>query len=48
MIFNLGNMLLMAAVSVAGMWVAFPASIGIGLLLSQLVGLTGKATGNPR
>jgi glucose uptake protein len=47
MIFNLGNMLLMGATSVAGMSVAFPLSLGIALLMNTLLGLTGKATGNP-
>jgi glucose uptake protein len=46
MIFNLGNMLLLAAVSVAGMTVAFPASIGIALILSTLLGVFGNQAGN--
>src|ERR1051325_9250057 len=47
LIFNLGNMLLMGATSVASMSVAFPLSLGTALLVSTLLGLTGKATGNP-
>src|SRR5436309_4511562 len=47
MIFNLGNMLLLAATSVAGMSVAFPLALGTGLLVSTLVGLAAKPTGNP-
>src|SRR5882724_176412 len=47
MIFNLGNMLLMGATSVAGMSVAFPLSLGTGLLVTTLLGLLAKPTGNP-
>ena len=39
MIFNLGNMLLMAATSVAGMSVAFPLALGTGLLLTTAIGM---------
>src|SRR3984893_5335561 len=47
MIFNLGNMLLMGATSVAGMSVAFPLSLGVGILVTTLLGVAAKATGNP-
>jgi glucose uptake protein len=46
MIFNLGNMLLMAAVSVAGLSVAFPMTMGISLLIGTLIGIIGKTSGN--
>ena len=45
-IFNLGNMLLMAAVSVAGLAVSFPMTMGVGLLLGTALGVAGKATSN--
>src|SRR5579884_1153118 len=35
-IFNLGNMLLLAAVSVAGMTVAFPIVMGLGLIVASI------------
>jgi glucose uptake protein len=46
MIFNLGNMLLMAAVSIAGLSVAFPMTMGIALLMGTAVGYIGHASGN--
>ena len=46
MVFNLGNMLLMAAVSVAGMSVAFPMTMGIALLLGTGLGVAGRPAGN--
>jgi glucose uptake protein len=46
-IFNLGNMLLMAAVSVAGLSVAFPMTMGLALLLATALGVAGRATSNP-
>lgn len=36
-IFNLGNMLLMSSVSVAGMSVAFPAAIGTGIIVASIL-----------
>jgi glucose uptake protein len=39
-IFNLGNMLLLAGVSVTGMTLAFPASLGCALIVSSLWGFT--------
>ena len=46
-IFNFGNMLLMGAVSVAGLAVAFPMGMGIAVLMGTVVGLAGKPVGNP-
>jgi glucose uptake protein len=45
-IFNFGNMLLMSAVSVAGMAVAFPAAFGIALIVSTVINMFGGPTGN--
>src|ERR1039458_1486705 len=47
-IFNLGNMLLMGAVSVAGLAVAFPMGMGIAVLIGTVLGFAGKPAGNPR
>jgi glucose uptake protein len=46
-IFNLGNMLLMGAVSIAGISVAFPIAMGIGVMLSAALGILVKSGGNP-
>jgi glucose uptake protein len=46
MLFNLGNMLLMGAVSVAGMAVAFPMTAGFALLLGTVIGSAGRPAGN--
>ena len=46
LIFNLGNMLLMAAVSVAGLSVAFPMGMGVALLLGSGLGIGGGPAGN--
>src|ERR1039458_392504 len=46
LIFNLGNMLLMAAVSVAGLSVAFPMGMGVALLMGSGLGLAGGPAGN--
>ena len=46
MIFNLGNMLLMAAVSVSGLAVAFPMGMGMALLLGTGLGIAGRPAGN--
>ena len=45
-IFNLGNMLLMGAVAVAGMSVAFPIAVGVAIMLSAALGILVKAGGN--
>jgi glucose uptake protein len=41
LIFNLGNMLLMGAVSVAGLAVAFPMGMGVALLVGSGLGIAG-------
>lgn len=46
-VFNLANMLLMAAISVAGMAVAFPISIGLALILGVVMNYMIKPAGNP-
>jgi glucose uptake protein len=46
-IFNFANMLLMAAVSVAGMAVAFPMALAVAVLMGTAVGSIAHATGNP-
>lgn len=46
-IFNLGNMFLLGAVSIAGISVAFPISLGIGVLFSAALGVLVKSGGNP-
>jgi glucose uptake protein len=46
LIFNLGNMLLMAAVSVCGLAVAFPMGMGMALLLRTALGIAGPPAGN--
>ncbi len=46
-IFNLGNMLLLAAISVAGLAVALPAGLGTTLVVSVVVGFFVQPKGNP-
>lgn len=46
-IFNFANMLLLAAVSVAGMAVAFPMSMAIAVLVGTAMGSVAHAAGNP-
>jgi glucose uptake protein len=46
-IWNLGTLLLVAAISVAGMSVAFPIGGGIGWTLGILINYIGKPEGNP-
>ena len=46
MIFNLGNMLLLGAVSVSGLAVAFPMTMGFALLLGTGLGIAGRPAGN--
>jgi glucose uptake protein len=46
-IFNLANILLVAAISIAGMSVAFPVGIGIALVLGVLVNYLLNPRGNP-
>lgn len=46
-IFNLGNILLVAAISIAGMAVAFPIGIGLALVLGVLTNYAATPVGNP-
>ncbi|MDP2060715.1 MAG: GRP family sugar transporter, partial [Flavobacteriaceae bacterium] len=46
-IFNLANILLVAAIAIAGMSVAFPVAIGIALVLGVLVNYIAFPQGNP-
>ena len=46
-VFNLGNILLSAAVSLAGMTVAFPLGVGIALVLGVIVNYFGAPKGDP-
>ncbi|MGA9626723.1 MAG: hypothetical protein WBL65_19110 [Bryobacteraceae bacterium] len=46
-IFNLGNMILMSAISVAGMAVAFPMGIGVATIVGTILAYVAKSTGNP-
>lgn len=46
-IFNLANILLVAAIAIAGMSVAFPVGIGIALVLGVLVNYMDNPQGNP-
>jgi glucose uptake protein len=46
-IFNISYMLLMAAISVAGMAVAFPVALGFALLVGILMSQLGQRTANP-
>jgi glucose uptake protein len=46
-IFNLANMLIVAAISVAGMAVAFPVGIGLALIIGVVLSYLGHPVGNP-
>ena len=46
-IFNLANMLLVAAITVAGMAVAFPVGIGLALVIGVVLNYLIKPQGNP-
>ena len=46
-IFNLGNLLLVAAISVAGMAVAFPIGAGLALVIGAVINYTISPKGNP-
>ena len=46
-IFNLANILIVAAISIAGMSVAFPVGIGIALVLGMIINYIGMPQGNP-
>jgi glucose uptake protein len=47
MVFNLGNLLLVAAISVAGMAVAFPLGAGLALVIGAILNYAISPTGNP-
>src|SRR5580698_2226818 len=47
MIFNLGNLLLVAAISVAGMAVAFPVGAGVALVIGAMLNYIVSPAGNP-
>ena len=46
-IFNLGNLLLVAAISVAGMAVAFPIGAGLALVIGAVINYIISPKGNP-
>ena len=46
LLFNLANMLLMGAVSVAGMAVAFPMTMGVAVVLATATGFVSRPAGN--
>lgn len=46
-IFNIANILLVAAIAIAGMSVAFPVAIGIALVLGTIVNYVANPQGNP-
>lgn len=46
-LFNLANILLVAAIAIAGMSVAFPTGIGIALILGVIVNYMARPEGNP-
>src|ERR1700761_3051155 len=46
-IFNAANILLSAAIAIAGMAVAFPIGIGLALILGVLINYLGSSKGNP-
>ena len=47
LIFNLGNMLLIAGMSLVGMSIAFPIGLGIAMVVGALVAHTVRSQGNP-
>lgn len=47
-VFNAANILLAAAISIAGLSVAFPVGIGLALVLGVIVNYMGSAKGNPQ
>lgn len=47
MVFNIANLLIVAAISIAGMAVAFPVGIGIALVLGVLVNYMANPIGDP-
>jgi glucose uptake protein len=47
LVFNLGNMILMSAISVAGMAMAFPVGIGVAIVVGTSLAYAAKSTGSP-
>ena len=47
MVFNAANILLVAAIAIAGMAVAFPVGIGLALVLGVILNYVEEAKGNP-
>lgn len=46
-IFNAANILLSAAIAIAGLSVAFPVGVGLALVLGVIINYVGQKTGNP-
>jgi glucose uptake protein len=46
-IFNISNILLVAAIAIAGMSVAIPLGVGVALILGVLINYLGSAKGDP-
>lgn len=46
-IFNIANLLVVAAIDLAGMAIAFPIAIGLALVLGVVINYMGEATGDP-
>jgi glucose uptake protein len=46
-IFNLANMILMSAISVAGMAVAFPVGIGVATIVGTILAFVARSSGSP-
>ncbi|MGA2725188.1 MAG: AcrB/AcrD/AcrF family protein [Bryobacteraceae bacterium] len=46
-IFNLGNMILMSAISVAGMAVAFPVGVGVAIIVGTILAYAVRSAENP-
>ena len=46
-IFNIANLLVVAAIDLAGMAIAFPIAIGLALVLGVIINYLGEATGDP-
>ncbi len=46
-IFNIANLLVVAAIDLAGMAIAFPIAIGLALVLGVIINYLGETTGNP-
>jgi len=46
-IFNIANLLVVAAIDLAGMAIAFPIAIGLALVLGVVINYLGEASGHP-